>query len=75
MTNGNTSNADQVIAHAAKFLKNFLEDKEIEKTTRMSIGRVVDFELRNLGKPDRGLRQKVYEIIDGIARYKQVQED
>ena len=75
MTNGNTSDSEQVITHAAEFLKDFFTDKEIEKNTRISIRRVVEFELRNLGKKDRGLQQRVYEIIDGIARYNQVQED
>lgn len=74
MTNGNTNDSEQVVSHAAEFLKKFLADREIEKNTRMSIGRVVQFELKNLGNKDRGLQQKVYEIIDGIARYNQVQE-
>jgi|TARA_Y100000310_G_scaffold343358_1_gene450589 hypothetical protein len=74
MTNGN-SNSETVVNHAAKFLKDFLKNKEIDKNTRMIIGRVVDFELRNLARSNRGLQQKIYEIVDGVARYNQIQED
>lgn len=52
----------------AKLIKGYLKDDEIDGDVRSALGRIVGFEISNVGENDRGLRQSVLEIVDGVAR-------
>ncbi len=53
----------------AKFLKDYLSDKNVDKDTRIALGRIIEEEIKSYAQNDRGLRQKMYEVIDGVAQY------
>ena len=59
----------------AEFLKSYLSDKSIDKNTRIALGRVIQDELKFYGDKDRGLQQKIYEVIDGVAQLINSQKD